>query len=248
MSGHEAMAAGQARPRPLLEVIATSAEDAVAAEQGGADRLELVSEMALRGLTPELATFGRIREAVTLPLRVMLRSNGGFGATADEIAALCRDAGALRRAGADQFVFGFLDADGALDRAALDALIAAVAPCPWTLHHAFDHAADARAAWEVARTLPGIDCILTGGLRGDVGTGLATLCARADWQADGPRWLAGGNLAREHLPPLRAAGIVRYHVGRTARRDWSWDAPVAVGEVRRWREALDQGAGVDDGE
>jgi copper homeostasis protein len=203
--------------------------------------------MALRGLTPALETFASIRAAVRLPLRVMLRGNGGFGATAAEIDGLCREAEALRRAGADQFVFGFLDADGALDRAALDALIAAVAPCPWTLHHAFDHAADARASWEIARTLPGIDCILTGGLRGDVGTGLATLCARADWQIAGPRWLAGGNLALEHLPPLRAAGILQYHVGRTARRDMSWERPVDAGAVRRWREALDQGAGVAGG-
>jgi copper homeostasis protein len=203
--------------------------------------------MALRGLTPAFETFVSIREAVRLPLRVMLRSNGGFGATDDEVAALCRAAEALRRAGADQFVFGFLDADGALDRAALDALIAAVAPCPWTLHHAFDHAADARASWEIARTLPGIDCILTGGMRGDVGTGLTTLCARADWQSTGPSWLAGGNLALEHLPPLRAAGIRQYHVGRTARRDMSWEQPVDVGTVRRWREALDQRAGATDG-
>lgn len=236
-----------AQPRPVLEVIATSAEDAVAAEQGGADRLELVSEMALRGLTPTYETFASIREAVRIPLRVMLRSNGGFDATADEVALLCRQAEALRRAGADQFVFGFLDADGALDRAALDALIAAVAPCPWTLHHAFDHAADAEAAFAVARTLPGIDCILTGGLRGDVGTGLTTLCARANWQTDRLRWLAGGNLALEHLPPLRAAGIVQYHVGRTARRDRSWEQPVDVGAVRRWREALDGRAGAADG-
>jgi len=235
-------------PRRILEVIATNAEDAVAAARGGADRLELCSEMALRGLTPAFETFTSIREAVQLPLRVMLRCNGGFGATAAEIETLCREAEALRRAGADQFVFGFLDANGALDRAALDALIAAVDPCPWTLHHAFDHAADARAAWEIARTLPRIDLILTGGLRGDVGTGLATLCARADWQEHGPRWLAGGNLAPEHLPPLRAAGIRQYHVGRTARRDWSWEHPVAVAEVRRWREALDQTTEAASGE
>jgi copper homeostasis protein len=243
MSGEE----GAATPRPVLEVIATNAADAVAAERGGADRLELCSEMALRGLTPAFATFTSIREAVKLPLRAMLRSNGGFGATAAEVVTLCREAEALRRAGADQFVFGFLDADGALDRAALDALIATVAPCPWTLHHAFDHAADARAAWEIARTLPRIDLILTGGLRGDVGTGLTALCARADWQANGPTWLAGGNLAPEHLPPLRAAGIRQYHVGRTARQDWSWEQPVSEEAVRRWREALDQGAGAAGG-
>ena len=38
--------------RALLEVIALDVEDAVAAQAGGADRLELVTDMAADGLTP----------------------------------------------------------------------------------------------------------------------------------------------------------------------------------------------------
>lgn len=224
---------------PLLEVIAMSPEDALAAERGGADRLELVREIGVGGLTPALATFAAIRAAVRLPLRVMLRSNGGFGATGDEVALLCREAGALRRAGADQFVFGFLDGAGALDRAALDALIAAVAPCPWTLHHAFDHAADARAAWETAQALPGIDCVLSGGTRGDLGAGLALLRERAGWQTGRVGWLAGGGIVLDYVEPLRRAGIGRYHVGRAARHGHDWSRPVSEAAVRRWRRTLD---------
>ena len=53
--------------RALLEVIALDAEDAVAAQAGGADRLELVTDMAADGLTPPLATFAEIRDAVRHP-------------------------------------------------------------------------------------------------------------------------------------------------------------------------------------
>src|SRR5690242_1410597 len=59
--------------RPIFEVIALGAEDAVAAQTGGADRLELVTDMAADGLTPSRAVFGAIRRAVRIPLRVMLR-------------------------------------------------------------------------------------------------------------------------------------------------------------------------------
>nr|MDT0525259.1 copper homeostasis protein CutC [Streptomyces sp. DSM 41633] len=59
--------------RAVLEVIALDAEDAVAAQAGGADRLELVTDMAADGLTPSRETFAAIRSAVDIPLRVMLR-------------------------------------------------------------------------------------------------------------------------------------------------------------------------------
>ncbi len=233
---------------PLLEVIALTPDDARAAEAGGADRLELVREIGVGGLTPVPDTFAAIRAAVRLPLRVMLRNNGGFGTTAAELAALLAEAEALRRAGADQFVFGFVAADGTLDRAALDALIAAVAPCPWTLHHAFDQTTDARLAWETALTLPRLDSVLSGGVRGRLSLGLATLCARGDWQTTRPRWLAGGDLLLDYVAPLHAAGIKQFHIGRAARPDLSWANSVDAATVRHWRMTLDRAAeGATDG-
>ena len=225
----------------LLEVIAMGVEDARAAERGGADRLELVREIGVGGLTPEVEIFAAIRAAVGLPLRVMLRSNGGFGATEEEVELLCREAAALRREGADQFVFGFLDGAGSLDRGAIEMLIAAVAPCPWTLHHAFDHAADMRREWEMALALPGIDCVLSGGIRGDLSAGLELLCGRVDWQTERVRWLAGGGMTLDYVAPLRAAGIERYHVGRAARFGQDWAHPVSEAAVRHWRAVLDGG-------
>jgi copper homeostasis protein len=178
---------------------------------------------------------------VGLPLRVMLRSNEGFGATEEEVALLCYEAAALRREGADQFVFGFLDGADRLDRGAIEALTAAVAPCPWTLHHAFDHATDMRREWEKALTLPGIDCVLSGGIRGDLSVGLELLCGRVGWQTERVRWLAGGGIMLDYVASLRAAGIERYHVGRAARFGQDWARPVSEAAVRHWREVLDGG-------
>ena len=87
--------------RAVLEVIALGAEDAVAAQAGGADRLELVTDMAADGLTPPVETFARIRAAVDISLRVMLRLTDGFAA--GDLGRLVGIAGEMRAAGAEEF-------------------------------------------------------------------------------------------------------------------------------------------------
>jgi copper homeostasis protein len=236
----------------MLEIIALDAEDARAATAGGADRLEIVSAIDLGGLTPTLATFERIRAATTLPLRVMLRTNGGYRIAPDELDVLCTAAAALRRAGADQFVLGFLDADGDIDRVAIAALGAVIAPCPWTFHRAFDQitvasatgagqVADARAAWATVAALPGADLILSSGGPGELGAGVENYRARASWQTPGLRWLAGGGLEAAHIAPLRAAGIAQFHAGRLVRAGESWARPIDAAAVAVLRARIVSG-------
>ena len=100
-------------PKSILEVIALNAVDAIAAQDGGADRVELVADMARQGLTPSLATFVSVREAVDIPVRVMLRAEDGYGLS--DADALIDAASELRAAGADEFVLGFLDARAAVE-------------------------------------------------------------------------------------------------------------------------------------
>lgn len=224
-------------PATILEVIAMSAADASAAERGGADRLEVVSAIEVGGLTPSLDVFTAIRAATRLPLRVMLRPNGGYGIDAAELSALCDDAAALRRAGAESFVCGFLTAAGTIDRAAMAAVLAAIGPCQWTFHRAFDHATDTGEAWAIVAAL-GADLILSSGTTADLPAGLPALCARAGWQTATLRWLAGGGLTLEQIPTLRAAGITQFHAGRAVRGNTSWDKPIDEGAVRVMRRAV----------
>ena len=85
--------------RAVLEVIALDVEDAVAAQAGGADRLELVTDMAADGLTPSAATVAGIRAAVDIPARVMLRLADGFAA--GDVERLVGAACEMREAGAE---------------------------------------------------------------------------------------------------------------------------------------------------
>ncbi len=83
--------------RAVLEVIALDVEDAVAAQAGGADRLELVTDMAADGLTPSTGTVAAIRAAVDIDMRVMLRLADGFAA--GDVERLVGIAGEMRGSG-----------------------------------------------------------------------------------------------------------------------------------------------------
>ncbi|MFI1018095.1 copper homeostasis protein CutC [Streptomyces sp. NPDC020965] len=228
--------------RAVLEVIALDAEDAVAAQSGGADRLELVTDMAADGLTPPRDTFKNIRASVDIPLRVMLRLTDGFSAgSPSDTNALVRAAAELRAAGADEFVFGFLDADGNPDVVMVERLLVEISGCAWTFHRAIDRAADRDALRKQLADLPGLDTYLTAGSATGVDDGLPTLLAEAARRGQPgyePQLLVGGGLRLDHVPGLRAAGITGFHIGGAA-RPGGWAGPVDADAVREWREALD---------
>ncbi|CAL9495095.1 Copper homeostasis protein CutC [Streptomyces sp. enrichment culture] len=225
--------------RAVLEVIALDAEDAVAARAGGADRLELVTDMAADGLTPPARTVAAVRAAVDIDVRVMLRLADGFAA--GDVERLVRAAGEMREAGADQFVLGFLDPHGGVDLAAVERVVAVLDGCRWTFHRAIDRAADRDALRKQLADLPGLDAYLTAGAAGGVDEGLATLCAEAGRRGEPgyePRLMAGGGLRLEHVPVLREAGVDAFHIGGAARPD-GWTGPVSARAVARWRRAVD---------
>ncbi|MFD3547954.1 copper homeostasis protein CutC [Streptomyces sp. NPDC058655] len=225
--------------RALLEVIALDVEDAVAARAGGADRLELVADMAADGLTPPRETFAAIRDAVDIPLRVMLRTADGFAA--GDLDALLVAARELRAEGATEFVLGFLNPDGTPDLAAVEAVVAELDGCPWTFHRAIDRSADRDGLRKALAELPGLDTYLTAGSPAGVDEGAPVLLAEVARRGEpgyGARILVGGGLALTHLPVLREGGADAFHIGGAARPD-GWGGPVSAAAVSRWREALD---------
>ncbi|GAA3505716.1 copper homeostasis protein CutC [Streptomyces prasinosporus] len=224
--------------RAVLEVIALDVEDAVAAQAGGADRLELVTDMAADGLTPSAGTVAGIRGAVDLSLRVMLRLADGFAA--GDLDRLAGAAGEMREAGAEEFVLGFLAADGGVDLDAVERLVGELDGCRWTFHRAIDRAADRDALRKQLDGLPGLDTYLTAGAAAGVDAGLPTLLAEARRRGEPgyeQQLLVGGGLRLEHVPVLLDAGIDGFHIGGAARPE-GWDGPVSAEAVARWRRVL----------
>ncbi|SFB60070.1 copper homeostasis protein [Amycolatopsis marina] len=213
----------------LLEVIALGPRDAECAQEGGADRLELVADMAADGLTPAVRVVREVLAATDLPVRVMLRDSASFAAA--DPAGLRAAAAELADAGAREFVLGFLTVAGRVDRAACTELIAVLPGCAWTFHRAVDHAADVVAAH---RELAGLGCdtVLSAGHPAGVEHGREVLTEVAV-RSEPPVLLVGGGLREGMVAPLRAAGVRAFHVG-SAVRPGGWESTVDVDAVRRW--------------
>ncbi len=220
-------------PETILEVIALTPDDARAAADGGADRIELVTDMSAQGLTPDPGTVAAVRAAAGLPVRVMLRDTDGYAAP--DANALAATARALRDAGAREFVLGWLTPAGDVDLAALETVLAAIDGCPWTFHRALDHAADRQSAWQAIKGLPGLDGVLTAGSPAGVESGLGTLLTEA---GNTPPVLVGGGLRQHHLAPLLGAGVRAFHVGSAVRPGGSFALPVDPHLVALWRRIL----------
>jgi len=158
---------GGARRR-LLEVCVDSLAGALAAEAGGADRLELCSALGQGGLTPGPGLLGLVRERVSLPVVVLVRPRpGGFCYTPDEVTTLLAEVAAARAAGAAGVAVGALDASGAVDRPVLQRLLEAADGLPLTFHRAFDLLAAPEAGLELLAEA-GVACVLTSGGRPSV--------------------------------------------------------------------------------
>ncbi len=219
----------------LLEVIACSAEDARRAEAGGADRLELCARLDLRGVTPPADVTAAVCDAVSIPVRVMIRTNAGFGATEEELVKMEQQAQEIRGLRVEGLVSGFVTPDGQFDFPALDRVVNAGAP-GWklTLHNAFDVAAgDPAAKVEAVRHSGRVDHILTGA----AAPVLRELCRAAQ---PAVMLIAGGGLTAANIPLMAAESCCReYHVGRAARDPDEVMAPVSEHRVRQLRVLLD---------
>lgn len=219
-----------------LEVIVQTVEDARAAARGGADRLEVVRDIASGGLTPSLALVEEIAAAVSIPLRVMVRGNAGFSTDGAELDALQRAAAALAALRVDGLVAGFAagcDPDIAATRAVLDAAPQTSA----TFHRAFDQLGDPLDGIDEVATIPQVDRILTSGGGGTPAERCERLRAYARRAGKRLIVVAGGNIDEEMLALIAQTGVCReVHVGRAARADGQQESPVSAARVARLRE------------
>ncbi|MBA2078803.1 copper homeostasis protein CutC [Rhodanobacter sp. PCA2] len=147
----------------LLEVAANSVASVLAAQVGGAGRVELCAALELGGLTPSQATIAMARERLRIPLYVLIRPRAGdFLYDELECEAMRRDIETCAALGCDGVVLGMLDAEGDVDLPRCRALIDAAGSMGVTFHRAFDLARDPRRALEDAIAL-GCERVLTSG-------------------------------------------------------------------------------------
>ena len=133
----------------IVEVCVDSVASAVAAERGGAQRIELCSGLIEGGITPSGGLMEAARACVSIALHVMIRPRGGdFYYDENEFNIMRRDIETVQRLGADGVVVGLLTADGNIDIARTRQLVELAHPLQVTFHRAFDMSRDLFRALE----------------------------------------------------------------------------------------------------
>lgn len=158
-----------------FEICANSVASCRAAQEGGADRVELCAGIPEGGTTPSYGMIRNARESISIALNVIIRPRGGdFLYTDEELREMVYDIHVAKELGADGLVFGCLTPEGEVDMDAMRILMDAAGDTPVTFHRAFDHSANPHKALEDIISL-GCARILTSGCRPTALEGAALL-------------------------------------------------------------------------
>jgi copper homeostasis protein len=156
----------------LLEAVVDSVEAAIAAQEGGADRVELCANLLEGGTTPSAGAIQLTRQRLDIDVNVMIRPRGGDFCYSDvEFEVMKLNVELAKQMGTNGVVFGILRADGSVDRERAGVLVELARPLSVTFHRAFDMSRDPFEALEDLIELR-IDRILTSGQENAVLEGL----------------------------------------------------------------------------
>lgn len=180
----------------LLEVCIASVDDALAAQAGGAQRLELNAALALGGLTPSLGALLEVKQAIVLPVVAMLRPRpGGFAYSDHDFAVMRRDLDLLVAHGVDGVAFGILHDDGTLDERRCRLLLEQLGKVPAVFHRAFDVTPEPFTTLEQLIDL-GFRRVLTSGQQDNAYNGAAVIAELIRRAAGRLEILPGGGVNR----------------------------------------------------
>ena len=197
----------------LLETCIDSTASAIAAEQGGAQRVELCANLFEGGTTPPVGIVIQTKARISIGLHVMIRPRGGdFLYSPDEFAAMRHDVEAMKAAGADGIVLGVLNPDGTVDIDRNRELIELARPMRVTFHRAFDVTPDPVKALEDIISL-GCERVLTSGQEASVVEGLPLVRQLVDQAAGRIIIMPGAGITARNMDRVAAeSGAEEFHV------------------------------------
>jgi copper homeostasis protein len=228
----------------LLEISLETAENAAAAERGGADRIELCSATAVGGLTPSESLMEATRARVKIPIFVMIRPRpGDFVYSPEEFEVMRASLGPAKRLGMDGAVLGILTEGQRVDVARTRELVEVSKGLGMgvTFHRAIDESSDLLEALErIIET--GAERILTSGGKATALEGaevLAKLVAKAKGRI---AILPGAGINAENVQAVaRKTGAGEFHSGLSSVLARGADSAKFEAEVRRLAERLFDG-------
>lgn len=198
--------------RALLEIAANSLDSALAAQAGGADRIELCMALEVGGLTPSPGLLKRVRQRLSIPIYTLIRPRAGdFAYSPSEHATMLADIAHCRAAGCDGVVLGALTPQGDVDVARCRELVAAADGMGVTFHRAIDVCRDPAQALEAIVAL-GCERVLSSGGAPDALAGAQALRAMVQQAGERIVVMPGAGIAADNIARLRQlTGAREFH-------------------------------------
>ncbi len=195
-----------------FEICANSVASCIAAQEGGADRVELCAGIPEGGTTPSVGMIRQARASISIGLNVIIRPRGGdFLYSESEIQEMLYDIQAAKELGADGLVFGCLRPDGTVDIVNMKRLMEAAGDTPVTFHRAFDHSSDPFQAMEDIIEL-GCARILTSGCQPTAREGVPLLAQLVEKAGDRIIIMPGCGIKEDNIAETaRLSGAREFH-------------------------------------
>lgn len=202
----------------VIEIAVDSIESALAAEQGGAQRIELCSALREGGLTSSLGLVRTVRSVCSIALFTIIRPRGSdFLYTANEFRAMQEDIRIMGKEGVDGVVFGLLTQDGQIDKDRTRTLVELAHPMQVTFHRALDMTADPERALEDVIAC-GVQRVLTSGGASSAWAGRKRLQTMVRQAADRVTIVVGGAVRPANIARLKAStGAKEFHSSMSRR-------------------------------
>lgn len=218
-----------------LEIAVTTVEDAVNAVAGGADSVELSYDLSVGGLTPQHEVMKAVRDAIAIPLYVILRPHAeSFHYTKVQIEGMLDDINAMQSEDIDGVVFGAVDVTNAIDGALMQRIVEAAKPLPVTLHRALDESYEPEKALEALAGI--VPRVLTSGPAATAWDGREDLKNWIERFGNQYTFVSSGSLTAEQLPEyIRYVKPDTVHLGSAARTN----SVVDVKKVRQLKAIVD---------
>lgn len=202
----------------IREACVETYEEALKAQDNGANRIELCSHLELDGLTPSPELMKKACSGLIIPVMVMIRPRGGnFVFSEEELTTMEKEIAIAKKLGADGIVFGLLTTGNQVDVVNTRRLAKAASPLPVTFHKAIDVLENPVEGVTQLLAIEEISRILTSGGQPTAREGALVIKEMMKVAGDNITILVAGKVTSENVDEIaKITGAVELHGRRIA--------------------------------
>jgi len=201
----------------LVECCANSVESAINGQIGGANRIELCTNLEVGGVTPEKGEIIKAKDKLSIPIRLLIRPRSGdFVFSENELLQMIADIEFCKELGYEGVVIGALHKDGSINKEQTKAMVKVAKPMHSTFHRAFDEGNNLIQNLEDVIT-SGCESLLSAGQSNNVVDGISNLEQLVKLAKGRITILAGSGVNQNNAEALYKIGIRNFHLSGSKR-------------------------------